>query len=53
MATLQTRGWCSNALDGLLSNLQIQTPLCKHFSWTKTGYAIPLNGVAESSSFKL
>ena len=32
---------------------QIQTPLCKHFSWTKTGNAIRLNGVAESSSFKL
>ena len=32
---------------------QIQTPFCKHFSWTKTGNAIRLNGVAESSSFKL
>lgn len=53
MAMLRTRGWCSNALDGLLSNLQIQTPLRKHFPWTKTGNAIPLNGVAECSSFKL
>lgn len=53
MAMLRTRGWCSNALDGLFSNLQIQTPLRKHFPWTKTGNAIPLNGVAECSSFKL
>ena len=33
--------------------LQIHTPFCKHFSWTKSGYAIRLYGITKSSSFKL
>ena len=40
-------------LSNPLFLLQIHTPFCKHFSWTKTSNAIRLNGVAESSSFKL